>query len=513
MLAWAAYALLVSLLLGLAAAAAERALRAYDLPARGAWAAALLASLGLPAAAWLSGGSPAAAPALPALGVGEAVYTVGGRLGAGGGGLSLPSLEAALPALWGFASLAALAWLGSGLLRLRRSLDELPTRSVGGVDVHLSEESGPACWLLPGGRARVVVPTWLRRLAPDLRRLALEHERRHLRSGDSLLIAGGFLLAAAAPWNLPLWWQLRRLRRSVELDCDGRVLRAGADPREYGRLLLAVGSRGPASAWSALPLSEDATQLERRILNMTPRSTKARLLRVSLFVLLAAGAGGLACETSPPSPDADADERPEVAAEGTALEKPVSDFEVAPALQNPREVQTRLQAVYPDRLKEQGTGGEVVLQLRVDEQGRVRESRIAEPSEHPEFDAAARRVVEAMEFEPARSDGEPKAVWVRQMVRFRVSGDEAGSSGGEAGGEFVRARVADGPDILLRREEHPTVSVADSEPEIYVDGERVEDRTTLESLNELEIRRIEVDKSGETGKIMITTKDGGQEGT
>lgn len=513
MLAWIAYALLVSLLLGLAAAAAERALRAYDRPARGAWAAALLASVGLPAAAWISGGPPAAVPALPALGVGEAVYTVGGRLGGGAGGLSLPSMEAALPVLWALSSAAAVAWLAAGLFRLRRSLAELPTRSVGRVDVHLSEESGPACWLLPGGRARVVVPAWLRRLAPDLRRLALDHERRHLRSGDSLLLAGGFLVAAAAPWNLPLWWQLRRLRHAVELDCDGRVLRAGADPRDYGQLLLAVGSRGTASAWNALPLSEDASRLERRILNMTPRPTKARLLRVSVLVLLAGGAGVLACETSPPSPDADAEDRPEITAEGTAVEEPeVTPFEVAPELQNPREVQTRLQAAYPDRLKEEGIGGEVVLWIRVDEEGRIRESRVAEPSEHPAFHEAARRVVASMEFSPARSGGEPKAVWVQQKVRFRVSGDEAGSSGDDDG-RLIRARGVDGGDMLLRVEESSSVSITDPEPEIYVDGERVEDRTTLEALNSLDIRRIEVDKSGETGRIMITTKDGADAGS
>jgi beta-lactamase regulating signal transducer with metallopeptidase domain len=50
------------------------------------------------------------------------------------------------------------------------------------------------------------------------------------------------------PWNLAMWWQLRRLCLAVELDCDNRVVAALGDATAYGELLLKVaeaGSRGP----------------------------------------------------------------------------------------------------------------------------------------------------------------------------------------------------------------------------------------------------------------------------
>jgi beta-lactamase regulating signal transducer with metallopeptidase domain len=50
------------------------------------------------------------------------------------------------------------------------------------------------------------------------------------------------------PWNLALWWQLRRLCLAVEMDCDARVVSALGDARAYGALLLRVAeaaNRGP----------------------------------------------------------------------------------------------------------------------------------------------------------------------------------------------------------------------------------------------------------------------------
>ena len=58
---------------------------------------------------------------------------------------------------------------------------------------------------------------------------------RPLRIGSSANdIMGGLFGAFAvvvAPWNLLMWYQLARLRRAVELDCDGRLLRCGIGRR------------------------------------------------------------------------------------------------------------------------------------------------------------------------------------------------------------------------------------------------------------------------------------------
>jgi bla regulator protein blaR1 len=50
------------------------------------------------------------------------------------------------------------------------------------------------------------------------------------------------------PWNVALWWNLRRLRLAVEMDCDNRVVNGLGDANAYGHMLLKVAqatSRGP----------------------------------------------------------------------------------------------------------------------------------------------------------------------------------------------------------------------------------------------------------------------------
>jgi beta-lactamase regulating signal transducer with metallopeptidase domain len=50
------------------------------------------------------------------------------------------------------------------------------------------------------------------------------------------------------PWNVAMWWQLRRLCLAVEMDCDNRVVAALGNATAYGELLLKVAqaaSRGP----------------------------------------------------------------------------------------------------------------------------------------------------------------------------------------------------------------------------------------------------------------------------
>ena len=51
-----------------------------------------------------------------------------------------------------------------------------------------------------------------------------------------------------APWNVALWWQLRRLGLAIEVDCDHRVVAALGDAPTYGELLFKIAearSRGP----------------------------------------------------------------------------------------------------------------------------------------------------------------------------------------------------------------------------------------------------------------------------
>jgi beta-lactamase regulating signal transducer with metallopeptidase domain len=118
--------------------------------------------------------------------------------------------------------------------------------TLDGVPVVITESAGPATVgvLFP----RVIVPQWVLTLPVTQRRYVLNHENEHRRAYDATLLFLGSLPIVLAPWNLALWWQLRRLALAVEMDCDNRVVAALGNPRAYGELLLRVAeasSRGP----------------------------------------------------------------------------------------------------------------------------------------------------------------------------------------------------------------------------------------------------------------------------
>jgi beta-lactamase regulating signal transducer with metallopeptidase domain len=127
----------------------------------------------------------------------------------------------------------------------------------------------------------VVVPKWVLALPGPQRRYVLRHEEEHRKSHDSLLLFVASIGLILAPWNLALWWQLRRLRLAVEMDCDNRVVSALGDANAYGNLLFKVaqaGSRGPRLQ----PAFLGSGMLERRL---TALLAPAPLRRAERFVL------------------------------------------------------------------------------------------------------------------------------------------------------------------------------------------------------------------------------------
>jgi len=79
-------------------------------------------------------------------------------------------------------------------------------------------------------------------------------------------------------------------------------------------------------------------------------------------------------------------------------------------------------ARYPDELRSQRIEGEVVVQFRVNEKGRVDASSMQViESRHPLFAEAVRRVLPRFRFEPAHSGAagsKPQAAWVQFHTRF-----------------------------------------------------------------------------------------------
>lgn len=336
-LLWIVHCVAVAALLGLAARLAEAGLRGGGHSARWAWAGSMLGSLVLPLAGWRGW-----------TGRWEWLsWSVWGRsswwpeaLGGGTNGLAGPAdlslTTSSLPAssavwslldsglllgtVWAIGTVAVLLLVLRSVRVLRRERGRWRPALVEGVPVLVSREVGPAA--LGIWRGVIVVPEWALALEGRFRRLLLLHETEHLRAGDPRLILAGLLALAAMPWNPVLWWQFRRLRQALELDCDRRVLRAEPDPRGYGLLLLEVGRRRSHERVVLAGLAESGTFLERRIrmlsgANHQDESRRGGMrARLVIGVLAAASVVVLACEARSPMT---LEVAPDLATEGAGL--------------------------------------------------------------------------------------------------------------------------------------------------------------------------------------------------
>jgi hypothetical protein len=151
------------------------------------------------------------------------------------------------------------------------------------------------------------VPEWLLDAPQAERRLVVAHEAEHLRARDNTLLAAACIVVLLLPWHPAAWWLARRLRLAIELDCDARVLRRGAEPGVYGALLLLMAGRSERLPFVAPALAETPSHLERRIIAMTDRAPRFARTRGALLVLCGATLLGAACETAlPTSPEIEA---------------------------------------------------------------------------------------------------------------------------------------------------------------------------------------------------------------
>jgi TonB family protein len=470
-----AYALAVSGVALLAGLGAERALERLDLPTRGVWMSAMLLGVLLPAGALLRAPlppAPLAAGAAP--GVDDLAFAGVSTLTA------LPpaprmTLDGALLAGWAIASLLfalSLAWSALSLERARRRWRRV---KVAGERAWISERTGPA--VVGFLRPEIVLPAWVLDWDPALRRLIVAHEREHVRAGDGRLLLAGLLLLCAAPWNLALWWQWRRLKQAVETDCDRRVLATAPDVRRYGRLLLEVAERTKRHALPMAAFAESRSTLERRIRMMTSRGVRNRAgWALAVAVPLAAAPAALLALPAPAPVGVDAvrgvvagwvasadspDEvreaplrryvavrpaiRPalvpasawhgdtallEIAKPARAATRrdtiparaviyEVAQLDNKPELRNASQIQAMLSRVYPRMLQDAGIGGTTMVRYVITPEGRVDPSTVEVVSTtHAQFGEASTKVVEQFAFTPGIYHGKPVYVAIMMPITW-----------------------------------------------------------------------------------------------
>jgi TonB family protein len=410
-LTWMLGTVVFGLLATVAAHAAERAMVAVGRARRMAWGVALAVLTAWPIVAGtvyvLRSRTEAVQTAAVTI-TASAVRSAATQMPAIGAA-TLARAERFALAGWVVLSVALLARLGVGILRMRRMARGGTPTEIDGHRVLLTESVGPAVFGVFA--PTIVVPRWLLDLDAPLRALVLRHEEQHRQRGDSALILGGAIATALMPWNAGAWICARRLRLALELDCDARVVDGNTDAARYGRLLLLVAQR-QSGAQLAPMLAESNAHLGRRIAAMRDAVTRRKYVQAGVFGALAVGVVIVAC-SGPVMNDVTA---PKPISANALAKQPGNDvyfeFQVA---QPVREAQMSARPRYPDILKTAGVEGEVLAQFVVNEDGTPMEGSLKIlKSSHPLFTASVQSAYGGMRFEPARADGRA----VRQLVQM-----------------------------------------------------------------------------------------------
>lgn len=211
-----------------------------------------------------------------------------------------PISDRALFGVWAVLSGGLLLYLVLAGVLLARRATRWSRAEILGREVLVSESTGPA--LVGVLRPKIVVPRWFLDEPAARQALILQHEEQHMAAHDPLLFRAALLIAVALPWNLPLWWQLRRLRQAIELDCDARVLRGGAEPDTYGEVLLEVTRRSSDVPVGAVAMGEPVSALERRVRSLVADPRRPVWRGAAALLLLGGGIAAAAALDAPQLP-------------------------------------------------------------------------------------------------------------------------------------------------------------------------------------------------------------------
>ena len=329
MIAWILYVLLVSLLLGLAALSFEASALLRKKGTRWLWGMSIVASLAMPfVISSITVQLPNLTRAAPqaqgkAMALRQMTQSALSPAEWVSGATALPpSLGTILAALWAASSVLLLVGLlGSGL-RLQRRRRGWRADRVAGQPVLVAEDIGPAVVGLFD--PVIVVPQWLLVSPVSEQELVIAHEQSHLEANDAAQLLLALVLVVCMPWNLPLWWQLHRLRRAIEIDCDARVLRRGHDVARYGETLLTVGQRHSRRIAVVAAMTESKSFLAQRITAMLRKKVKFAWVPALAFALVGMVLTAGAAEVTPPNGDRPA--RKEIAVDAKTLQGYVGKY-------------------------------------------------------------------------------------------------------------------------------------------------------------------------------------------
>jgi len=426
---WMLYCLGIGLAFVIVGHALERGLHLAGRATRWAWVVAIVGSYLIPVAAWVRPEAfatfAAPIPVVTEFAASSSITTSTTSTNLDqppARPFSLTDLDRPLRWAWMIASLALILFVGVGARRVIALRRHWRHANVDGRNVLISPTVGPA--VVGVWSPSVVLPEWALEVSERERELMFAHEEQHMRAADPALNALGFLLILVAPWNVAIWWQWRRLRLAVEVDCDARVLAEGRSAAAYADLLLRVGQRGRAQLVSVAAFGEPVSFLESRIRRMVAGVPRWRWVGAAAAVVVAFAAIVVACET--PRPLGPAGQVADALASSQAELRNNQVFPESAVDERPEYLSGPL-VTYPELLRRAGVEGRVLLQAIIDTTGRAEPTSIKVlSSPNAGFDESARQWLVHALFRPARVHGHAVRVLINIPSDFTVARKSSG---------------------------------------------------------------------------------------
>jgi len=419
--AWVLFSLFTGCALTAAAAASDRLAFLSRRPRRFIWLAAMIATICWPAISLVR-------TAFAPVGDTDAGSLVGTTHRLSSIAVTMPGWEMpvqwrfGLLVVWALVSSVLLARLGLAVWYVHRRCAAWQTTEIDGVSVRVAQDAGPA--VVGFSPMDVVLPEWVLEMELPLRALVLRHETEHRASGDPFLLLVATLVTALIPWNVALWFQARRLRLVIEIDCDARVLSAHPGEQRYAFLLLTIAQRRAGMRQRLVPaLSEPISNLERRIKAMQAIRTLSRTNAACLGIA-AVAAFAVACAVEKPvategSNRASASNGTRSVTSSTQSPGPVTGTFFEFQVDTPATLRENVAPRYPSSMKASGVSGAVFVQFVVDETGRIEMPTFKVlKSSGPEFTAAVKEVLPAWRLNPASVHGKRVKQLVEQEFQF-----------------------------------------------------------------------------------------------
>ncbi len=352
----------------------------------------------------------------------------------------------------GFAEVFAALWLFSSMtfallffvqnLRLRGALKKaVPVRMSHPTFLHASWKKPDvfvsdqiAAPLLRGfSRPKLFLPADYTTWSNERLKSVLAHELAHFAYRDSWALALQCFAIILFGLNPVVWFAHRKLTRVREIRCDeAAIAQTGVSPTDYSKFLYSflkkqsIHGKKPAFSGSYFAESKgDVMYRFKHILSMSENGVvrSNRRHRLVLAVIIAA--------VVPFSWQSQANEI-------TTLTPPLAEMELTVASQDydkPPQPEGGMDAIlenlfYPRLARLERIEGRVIVEVLIDETGRITDTKIVKSLGQYGCDEAAILAVKSVRWKPARKDGKAVAGKVSVPVVFKLDSDS------EEGDEF-----------------------------------------------------------------------------